>query len=584
MTVTIQGTGESTLTIEDRGISIWLPKEVFGKLWLSLTSWLLTVIGSRQRITFSQRVMTQRGAEEDAPRWQENRQDVLSWVMFVLKVPDGHELVRLWQAIDWGAINRIAGVVYENAHGGRPAWAPAQLVAILILMFLYGVGHETTIIARVKENVVWSWFCGFGFFGPYPAHDALYDFRKRVGVEIFEQVLTIVVQACMEAGLIANDLVHFDLTPVVASAHRWSPYERAVVLSQALLRYLELVWAKQRPEEPFPQALRELAVEAALEVLPHKSLQKVKPERVEESVEQWEKKNEETTSWQEKSEEIVQAVFSKEEEVPLSEEAGGEKELRSQLARVGKKIMAQLPHTRGDMAARVGRTTNYTWFCGYLLGFVVDGAHQIITAVVWAAGNAKQATLLEPGLEAHQERLDKPGAVAADSAFDDPAVHNYLDQEEIMGHISSRAHTPPPDGGYGTERVTWSEGAGQPLCPNQEPLTPKGRPQQGRQTYEGTACDSCPIYQQCYPSGEGQARQFSLNPTDHRRWQENRANCQTDEYKAARQERFVSEGRFGLAKSNHRAGKVPYRSDEMNHIAGLVIAIVMDARVLARHQ
>ncbi len=206
-----------------------------------------------------------------------------------------------------------------------------------------------------------------------------------------------------------------------------------------------------------------------------------------------------------------------------------------------------------------------------------------VTAVVWAAGNTKQAILLEPGLEAHQERLDKPGAVAADSAFDDPAVHTYLDKEEIVGHISSRAHTPPPDGGYGTDRVTWSEGAGTPLCPNQEPLIPKGNPQQGRQTYEG-ACASCPIYLQCHPSGVGEARQFSLNPTDHRRWQENRANCQTDEYKVARQERFVSEGRFGLAKSNHRAGKVPYRSDEMNHIAGLIIAIVMDIRVLARHQ
>ncbi len=77
---------------------------------------------------------------------------------------------------------------------------------------------------------------------------------------------------------------------------------------------------------------------------------------------------------------------------------------------------------------------------------------------------------------------------------------------------------------------------------------------------------------------------MSLNPVDHRRWQENRANCQTDEYQAARQARFVSEGRFGLAKSNHRAGKVPYRSTEMNHIAGLIIATVMNLRILARHQ
>jgi transposase len=584
METTIQGDGGSKLTVKEAGIEIWLPKKVFGAGWLALVERLLSAIGAGQVISFSQRVMTDRGAGADAPRWKESGQDVLSWVLYQLKVASHHELVRLWSVIDWAAINRIAGAAYKNAHGGRPAWAPAQLVAILILMFLYGIGYETTIIARVKENIVWGWFCGFSLFGPFPAHDALYDFRKRVGLDRFEQVLTIVVQACLEAGLIANELVHFDLTPVVASAHRWSPYERAVVLSRALLRYLDLVWAEQRPAEPFPEALRALAVEVALAVLPHQSLKKVKPERVAESLERWAEESEAAaTPWQANSEEIVQAVLSEAEEVARLDPAERE-DLRGRLVQVGKKILAQLPHTRGDRDARVGRTTNYTWFCGYLLGFVVDGAHQVITAVVWAAGNVKQATLLKPALQAHQQRLDKPNEVATDSAFDDPAVHTYLDQERIVGHITSRAHPPPADGGYGTDRVTWQEGEAHPLCPHQKPLTPIGRPQQGRQTYQGTACARCPIYQRCYPSGAGQAKQFSLNPAEHRRWQENRTHCQTEAYQTARQARFVSEGRFGLAKSNHRAGKAPYRSDEMNHIAGVLIAIVLNGRLLARHQ
>jgi hypothetical protein len=35
---------------------------------------------------------------------------------------------------------------------------------------------------------------------------------------------------------------------------------------------------------------------------------------------------------------------------------------------------------------------------------------------------------------------------------------------------------------------------------------------------------------------------------------------------------------------NHGADKAPYRSDEMNHIAGLMIATVMNWRILARHR
>jgi hypothetical protein len=69
----------------------------------------------------------------------------------------------------------------------------------------------------------------------------LYTFRQRLGVALFERVLTIAVQACIEAGLVANELIHFDLTAVVASGHRWSPYERVVILSKALIR---LCWPK----------------------------------------------------------------------------------------------------------------------------------------------------------------------------------------------------------------------------------------------------------------------------------------------------------------------------------------------------
>jgi hypothetical protein len=115
-------------------------------------------------------------------------------------------------------------------------------------------------------------------------------------------------------------------------------------------------------------------------------------------------------------------------------------------------------------------------------------------------------------------------------------------------------------------------------------LTPKGKPHNGRQVYEGTACTGCLIYEQCHPSGKGQPKQFSFDPEAHRRWQENREHCKTDEYKAAHKKRFISEGRFGLAKMNHNGARAPYRSDKMNHIAGLMIAIVMDYRILARHQ
>jgi len=586
MRATIQEYGQSSLFVKPTGLEIQLPARVFGKVWQGLKEQLEEAIGQWPRHVYQPRMMTQRDKGEQAPRWKESKVDALSGLLYLLKVPATHELVNLWQVIDWGEINRIAAPLYNNAHGGCSAWAPAQLIAMLLLMFLYGVPHETQVVARIRENIVWCWFCGFGLFGPFPAHDALYELRKRLGQERFEELLTMVVQACLQAGLVSNELAHFDLTAVSAAAHRWSPYERAVILSRALMRYMELVWAGQTPEEPFPEALRELAVQVAIELLPHKGIKDVKPERIVASVEQWEQQAQGSEAvWQTTSDAIVETLAATEEPVDWRELLKGPSDkLRAWLKSRAKQVLEQMPHARGDQQARVGRTTSYTWFCGYWMGFVVDNAHQVITAVVWAAGNVKQYKTLKPALKAHIQRLGKPKATSADSAFDEFEVHSFLKQQSITGHITSREHSPPRNGGYGTDRVTWVEGMHLPLCPGEKPLRTIGQAKQDRQVFEGTACTGCTLYTQCHPSGQGQPKRFTLHLAAHRCWQDNRAHCQSPAYKIARRDRFTSEGRFGLAKMNHHGARAPYRSANMNHIAGLMIAIVMNLRILARHQ
>lgn len=576
----IRGYGESQIDCEAEQIVVRMPRKVFGKEWKSLIARLTEAIGHQRLIFNPQRVMTERGEGEDAPRWKELYIDALTWLLFLLKVPVDHELVALWQVIPWVDINQICAEEYDNAHGGRPAWAPAQMIAALMLMFLYGVHYESRTLAWVGENIIWCWFCGLSFFGNWPNRNALYDFRARVGAACFEQVLTLAVEACVQSGLVSNLLASFDLTSVVASGHRWSPYERAVVLTKALIRYLELCRVEQQLDEPLPDVLRKLAAEVALEVLPHKALDRVQAERVVESVEQWESQTEpQEPPWQEEVEHAIEAVY-----------ATGKRDLspagiRSTLSRAANKLLKLLPHTRGDLDARVGRTTDYTWFCGYLLGFMVDSAHHVITAVVLARGNAKQSKLFQPAMEAHRPRVGFPEAVALDSAFDDKTdVHDYVDKHEIEGHITSRDHASPADGGYGTDRLEWDEDLWILRCPNQTPLQAIGKAQKGRQTYAGTACQTCSQYEKCYPKGQGEPKQFTLDPITHRRWQENRKHCQTEEYKAAQDQRFVEEGRFGLAKMNHHGAKAPYRSQDMNLIAGLMIATVMNYRVLVRHQ
>ena len=149
-----------------------------------------------------------------------------------------------------------------------------------------------------------------------------------------------------------------------------------------------------------------------------------KPDRVVESAAQWEEKAVDTSPvWKETSETIAEEMWSEAPPPPLSEQEGHpDHPLRTWLVEMGKRVLGKMPHARGDPHARVGRTTDYTWFCGYLLGFVVDTLCQNITAVVWGSGNIKQYKLFEPAMDAHIERVGDPQAAAADSAFDDPHV------------------------------------------------------------------------------------------------------------------------------------------------------------------
>ena len=105
MGATIQGYGGSQLSCEADQIVIRLPRKVFGTEWKGLVVWLLEVVGFQQVISNPQRVMTERGGGEDAPRWKQLCIDVLSWLLFLLKVPANRELVALWQAVPWAVIN-----------------------------------------------------------------------------------------------------------------------------------------------------------------------------------------------------------------------------------------------------------------------------------------------------------------------------------------------------------------------------------------------------------------------------------------------------------------------------------------------
>jgi len=578
---------------EAEQLTLHLSASLFGAdRWHTIGTWFQTTVQTGHWLSAPFRVMTAEAATPDTPRWKQISVDVLSWLIFLVLVPADHPLVVLWQTIDWAAINQLCASCYQNSQRGQRAWAPAQLFALLVLFFVLPVASECALLRLVALVPLYRWFCGFGIFSALPDHSMLYTFRHRLGEERFEAILTWVVQRCQAGGLIANELACFDMMGVPASARAWTPYERAVLLTQALLRYLELAEQGTLPEGPLYDTWRQLVAAVAIEVLENKRLtgDPKAPSRVLRSLDRWTQRQQAARGpalWELSVAEAVQALLTAEAApaAPEPRPPAAPATHRPWLKAVAQQLKARLPHARGDVEARMGWVNDVQLLCGYWLGLLGDSLCGVITAVRVVPLNVVQHTQMLPALDDHQARLGAyPQAVAADSAQDYDPVHRGLAHRQIQGHIASREHQ-AVGGGLGSAHFPVDE-RGQLRCPTDQVLTPGPPRKDGLRPYQApaAACAACTRQAECLPKGQQPAgpRVIHLDLAAHQRWLQNRAHTHTAAYKAAHQRRFASEGWFGLAVRVHGATKMPYRSTPMNRIAGLMIGITMDLTLLAR--
>lgn len=592
MTAVLYGHG-SFAQCEAERLTLRLPSRLFrAEVWALIIAWFRTDIRGSHWLSAPFRIMA---AEEDAPgypRWKRVHVDVLSWIIFHLMVPSKHPLVNLWQSIDWEGINRLCAPVYKNSQVGQRAWAPAQLFGLLLLLFIQPIPSECELLRIVAIVPLYRWFCGFGLFGSLPDHSTLYTFRSKMGKERFEAILTWIVLRCQEAGLIANELVHFDMMGVAASARAWTAYERAVLLTWALSRYWELAERGEAPVASLPEVMRQLAAEIALEVVGSKSLSADPTTigRVLRSLERWTGRRQESNGgplWEMALEEAVLQLLKEER----TEGSGCPQEASVHhhhhwLTKTAQRLKGLLPHARGDLDARVRRMNAVRLLCGYWLGFLVDDLLGVITDVRVVPLNVTQETQMIPALASHRQRVGTyPQAVAADSAQDYYSVHEALDKRQIQGHIASRNHK-TRGGGLSSDCFTWDKN-GQLLCPQGQSMEAGRRRKDGLQPFSAKAahCAACPRKAECLTKGQqpNGPRLIHLRPAAHQRWLENRAHTRTEAYKEAQKKRFASERWFGLAERLYGADKMLYRSTAMNQIAGLMTGIAMNLALLAQH-
>ncbi len=113
-----------------------------------------------------------------------------------------HELVKLAELVDWDWFDREWSGFFPSKRG-RPATDPRLVAGLMYLQHAYGLSDEA-VVARWVENPYFQHVTGETFFQHHPPVDptSLVRWRKRIGEEGAEWLLTKTIEAGREAGVI----------------------------------------------------------------------------------------------------------------------------------------------------------------------------------------------------------------------------------------------------------------------------------------------------------------------------------------------------------------------------------------------
>ena len=103
--------------------------------------------------------------------------------------------------------------IYEKAfpyysHVGRRSIAPAVLMKMLLIGYLYGIKPERRLEEEVSLNLAYRWFCGIDLMDRVLDHSTFSQNRRRRFQEagIFREIFNKIVSKCIDLGIISGEI------------------------------------------------------------------------------------------------------------------------------------------------------------------------------------------------------------------------------------------------------------------------------------------------------------------------------------------------------------------------------------------
>jgi transposase len=135
-------------------------------------------------------------------------------------VPAGHLLRAIDRFVDLTDVRPLLAPYYSE--GGRPSIDPELMIRMLLLGYCMGVRSERRLCEEVHLNLAYRWFCKLDLTDPVPDHSTFsknrYGRFRESG--IFRHLFEIVLQRCIDEGLVGGEGFGVDASLIPANANQ----------------------------------------------------------------------------------------------------------------------------------------------------------------------------------------------------------------------------------------------------------------------------------------------------------------------------------------------------------------------------
>src|SRR5260370_552832 len=115
-------------------------------------------------------------------------------------------------------VRALCAPTYDKSGLGRPGIDPVVYLKMMMVGFFEGLPSERAIAARCDDSMSIRVFLNYELHEKTPEHSSFTVIRQRLGLEIYQQIFTLTLQALREHGLLRGKNLGIDSSVIEANA------------------------------------------------------------------------------------------------------------------------------------------------------------------------------------------------------------------------------------------------------------------------------------------------------------------------------------------------------------------------------